>query len=150
MQNKPKNDRLSGLIIEDTNMMRTTEIQLVHYLKSGMPTADDFKRVTIEIPPLKPNEILVRNQWMSVDPYMRGRMIQRTSYVPPFELNESLQGHAIGVVESSTHSDFSPGDIVSSMNGWQEYFIATGMSLRKSSPTTFHCIIILVSSVCQD
>ena len=73
-------------------MTSSTEIQLVDYLKSGMPTLDDFKQVTTELPSLKENEVLVKNQWMSVDPYMRGRMIQRKSYVPPFELHEPLQG----------------------------------------------------------
>jgi NADPH-dependent curcumin reductase CurA len=61
---------------------------------------------------------------MSVDPYMRGRMIDRPSYVPPFELGKPLQGGAIGEVVASNDAGFQPGDVVSSMYGWREVFNA--------------------------
>ena len=73
---------------------------------------------------------------MTVDPYMRGRMVNRQSYIPPFELNAPLQGQAIGVVESSLHADYSPGDIVTSFNGWREYFVADANELEKIKTDT--------------
>ena len=62
----------------------------------GMPTPEHFALATVELPAPGPGEVLVRNKWMSVDPYMRGRMYDRPSYVPPFAIGEALQGGAIG------------------------------------------------------
>jgi NADPH-dependent curcumin reductase CurA len=76
-------------------------------------------------------EALVRNLWMSVDPYMRGRMYDRPSYVPPFALSEVMMGGAIGVVEKSNDPKLKPGDLVESMNGWREAFIASAAALNK-------------------
>ncbi|MFM9865590.1 MAG: NADP-dependent oxidoreductase, partial [Micropepsaceae bacterium] len=64
----------------------------------GMPTADNFEYVEAPVAEPKDGEVLVRNIWMSVDPYMRGRMIDRASYVPPFQVGQPLQGGAIGQV----------------------------------------------------
>jgi NADPH-dependent curcumin reductase CurA len=61
----------------------------------GMPEASNFEVATVQVPDPGPGEVLVRNSWMSVDPYMRGRMYDRPSYVPPFALGEALQGGAI-------------------------------------------------------
>ncbi|MEO0714995.1 MAG: NADP-dependent oxidoreductase, partial [Pseudomonadota bacterium] len=66
----------------------------------------------------------VRNHWMSVDPYMRGRMYDRESYVPPFQIGELLQGGAVGEVVASGHPDYAVGDLVQSMAGWREGFTA--------------------------
>ena len=62
----------------------------------GVPRKDNFELVTVEVPEPGPGEFLVRNIWMSVDPYMRGRMRDRESYIPPFRLNEPLDGGAVG------------------------------------------------------
>lgn len=96
----------------------------------GMPTTEHFALTTVSIPEPKAGEVLVKNLWMSVDPYMRGRMVDRKSYVPPFALNEALSGGAIGEVVESSHPDFPVGTQVSSMNGWREYFTSTGADLQ--------------------
>ena len=103
------------------------------HLKSrpqGMPTTEDFALTTVSIPEPKAGEVLVKNLWMSVDPYMRGRMVDRKSYVPPFALNEVLAGGAIGEVVESFNPNFPVGTHVSSMNGWREYFTSTGEELQ--------------------
>ncbi|MCI4645630.1 MAG: NADP-dependent oxidoreductase [Hyphomonadaceae bacterium] len=90
----------------------------------GMPKESDFGFVdTVASAPAE-GEIQVRNSWMSVDPYMRGRMIDRESYVPPFEIGKLMQGGAVGRVTASGHPDFKEGDLVSSMNGWREAWTA--------------------------
>ncbi|MDR7114860.1 NADP-dependent oxidoreductase [Caulobacter sp. BE254] len=88
----------------------------------GEPVHDNFELATVEVAAPGDGEIQVRNLWMSVDPYMRGRMTDRKSYVPPFELGKALQGGAIGEVTASNDPDFKPGDIVSTMFGWREAF----------------------------
>ncbi|WP_164157291.1 NADP-dependent oxidoreductase [Sandarakinorhabdus rubra] len=97
----------------------------------GLPRATDFALASRELAAPGPGEVLVRNTWMSVDPYMRGRMYDRPSYVPPFALGEPLQGGAIGVVEESHSDALKPGDIVSSMFGWREAFVAPAAALEK-------------------
>ncbi|GBF57039.1 putative NADP-dependent oxidoreductase YfmJ [Candidatus Phycosocius bacilliformis] len=87
----------------------------------GTPAAENFELASAESPSPGPGMVQVQNLWMSVDPYMRGRMYDRPSYVPPFQLGEALQGHAIGKVIESGDPDFQPGDIVSHMLGWREY-----------------------------
>ncbi len=90
----------------------------------GMPKSTDFE--VVETPLTEPDdgEIQVTNLCMSVDPYMRGRMVDRKSYVPPFQIGEVLTGGAIGRVVKSKHGDFSEGDHVSSSFGWREAFTA--------------------------
>jgi len=88
----------------------------------GVPAVTDFELATVEVAAPGPGEVQVRNLWMSVDPYMRGRMYDRPSYVPPFELGKALQGGAIGQVVASNDPDFAVGDIVNSMFGWRELF----------------------------
>ncbi len=90
----------------------------------GMPKSSDFQMREASIAAPAEGEIQVRNSWMSVDPYMRGRMIDRESYVPPFQIGETLQGGAVGRVTASNHPDFSEGDLVSSMAGWREAWVA--------------------------
>ena len=70
------------------------EIHLVSR-PDGMPADDDFRLVSRSVPVLGEGEVLVKNLWLSVDPYMRGRMIERASYVAPFALNEVLSGGAV-------------------------------------------------------
>ncbi len=89
-----------------------------------MPTADNFELVSVPVPDPAPGEVQVKNLWMTVDPYMRGRMIDRPSYVPPFKLGEALQGGAIGEVAASNDPRLEPGDLVSTMFGWREVFNA--------------------------
>jgi len=111
-----------------TNIM-SREIQLVSR-PNGMPTADNFTIAQTEIKPLQDGQILVRNLYLSVDPYMRGRMNEGKSYVPPFELGKALEGGAVGEVIESRAPEFKPGDVVTSNFGWREYFIAAPKELH--------------------
>lgn len=96
----------------------------------GMPTHDNFALITTEAAEPAEGEIQVRNQWLSVDPYMRGRMNDRKSYVPPFQLGEPMTGGAVGVVTASAHPDFAVGDAVMSMCGWREAWTAAPETVR--------------------
>ena len=97
----------------------------------GLPGAGNFEIGSVEVGPPGAGQVLVRNRWMSVDPYMRGRMYDRASYVPPFQIGEALQGGAIGEVIESNADGFAPGDMVSSMLGWREAFVAPAAALEK-------------------
>ena len=100
---------------------------------NGIPTEADFTLVRTELEPLKNQEVLVRNLFMSVDPYMRGRMNAGKSYVPPFEMGKPLEGGAVGEVVESLAKEFKPGDAVASNFGWREYFIASPAQLQPVS-----------------
>jgi len=100
---------------------------------TGVPTAANFKLVWTASEPLKDQEVLVRNLFMSVDPYMRGRMNEGKSYVPPFEIGKPLEGGAVGDVIESRAPEFQPGDIVTSNFGWREYFTASPKYLHRVS-----------------
>jgi NADPH-dependent curcumin reductase CurA len=89
---------------------------------AGIPSARDFSLVQRELEPLPDQQVLVRNLFMSVDPYMRGRMNAGESYIPPFEVGNPLEGAAVGEVIESRAEDFKPGDAVTSNFGWREYF----------------------------
>jgi NADPH-dependent curcumin reductase CurA len=110
-------------------MTRAREVQLLHR-PDGMPRPEDFRIVEVDVGTPGPDEVLVKNICMSVDPYMRGRMVERRSYVPPFELGATLTGGAIGRVVASNHTKFAPGDIVESNFGWRELFVAAGSALN--------------------
>jgi hypothetical protein len=86
-----------------------------------------------DLAPLKDGEVLVRNLFMSVDPYMRGRMNEGKSYVPPFQLGQPLDGGAVGDVIESRAPQFKPGDVVTSNFGWREYFVGTPEQLHSVS-----------------
>jgi NADPH-dependent curcumin reductase CurA len=111
-----------------TNLM-SREIRLASR-PSGLPTAADFTLACIELKPLQDEQVLVRNLFMSVDPYMRGRMNHGKSYVPSFELGKPLDGGAVGEVIESRAREFKTGDAVISRFGWREYFIASPKELR--------------------
>ncbi len=98
---------------------------------TGLPSAADFEFGEIELAAPAPGEVQVKNQFMSVDPYMRGRMYDRPSYVPPFQIGKALQGGAVGEVTASNAPDFKVGDMVSSMYGWREGYNAKASDLQK-------------------
>jgi NADPH-dependent curcumin reductase CurA len=100
---------------------------------NGIPIAANFSLPRTELEPLQDEEVLVRNLFMSVDPYMRGRMNDGKSYVPPFELGRPLDGGAVGEVIESRAREFKPGDAVTSNFGWREYFIASPKELHSVS-----------------
>lgn len=86
-----------------------------------MPTLDNFKIVDTDVPQPKEGEVLVRTLYISVDPYLRGRMREGRSYVAPFELGQVIESGAVGEVVESRSPKFQPGDIVSGMFGWRLY-----------------------------
>ncbi|MBK5264417.1 MAG: NADP-dependent oxidoreductase [Alphaproteobacteria bacterium] len=87
---------------------------------TGIPTSANFELVDIPRAPLGEGEIRVRNHWLSVDPYMRGRMNDVKSYVPPFAIGEPMQGGATGEVIESRNEGFAAGDLVFHMGGWRD------------------------------
>jgi NADPH-dependent curcumin reductase CurA len=90
----------------------------------GMPTEDNFEYAEGAVAEPKDGEVLVRNVWMSVDPYMRGRMMDRKSYVPPFQIGQPLQGGAVGqVIATGKSAPFAVGDYLNHMLGWREYAV---------------------------
>lgn len=111
-------------------MTTSREVRLVSR-PVGVPAATNFEVASVTLPAPGPGEVLVQNKFMSVDPYMRGRMYDRPSYVPPFAIGEALQGGAVGVVLESNADGWKKGDIVSSMFGWREAFVAPAAALEK-------------------
>jgi hypothetical protein len=100
---------------------------------TGVPTAANFSLAQVELNPLQDQQVLVRNLFMSVDPYMRGRMNAGKSYVPPFEIGKVLEGGAVGEVVESRAKEFKVGDAVTSNFGWRDYFIASPKELHPVS-----------------
>lgn len=97
----------------------------------GVPTADNFELASRELADPAEGEVLIKNLYMSVDPYMRGRMIDRKSYVPPFQIGEPLTGGAVGEVIASNHEGYGVGEYVVNFFGWQEYALSDGEGLLK-------------------
>lgn len=110
--------------------------QQVH-LKSrpaGMPTHDNFALVTVELPQPAAGEVLVKNLYMSVDPYMRGRMREDAVYAQAYAVNEVMYGGAIGKVIESNDPSLSAGDIVLNQKAWQDRFVAPANTVVKLEP----------------
>ncbi|HET9354840.1 MAG TPA: NADP-dependent oxidoreductase [Sphingomicrobium sp.] len=98
---------------------------------SGMPTPADAELRDIALPPLCDGQVRVANRWLSVDPYMRGRMNDVKSYVPAFQLGEPLEGGAVGEVVESRDPGFKPGDMVLHMAGWRDEAVVPASALNK-------------------
>ena len=97
----------------------------------GLPTADNFALKQIELPALTDGMVRVANRWLSVDPYMRGRMNDVKSYVPPFALDAPMEGGAVGEVVESKDPNFKPGDTVLHMAGWRDEAVLPATALNK-------------------
>ena len=95
----------------------------------GWVTPDNFRVETVDTPVLKDGELLVRNEWLSLDPYMRGRMNEGRSYMQPQALGETMGGGTAGAVVESRHPRFKVGDQVTGFLGWQEYAVSDGTGL---------------------
>lgn len=102
---------------------------------TGKPTETNFAFVEAAMPEPEPGEVLNRTIYLSLDPYMRGRMSDRESYAAPVELGKVMGGSTVSQVVKSNHPQFSEGDFVASYDGWQTYGIAKGETLRKLDPT---------------
>jgi hypothetical protein len=98
---------------------------------SGRPGPEHFRLETVQTPPLKDGQLLVRNHWLSLDPYMRGRMNEGRSYAPPQPLDETMIGGTAGEVVESRHPKFRVGDRVVGLLGWQEYAASDGTGIIK-------------------
>ncbi|AUY51882.1 NADP-dependent oxidoreductase [Streptomyces sp. CB01881] len=101
----------------------------------GWPVPTDFALVEAPVRTPGPGEILVRNAYLSVDPYMRGRMNDVKSYVPPFELGRPMDGGAVGYVVASAAEGFAPGDAVLHGLGWREYATVEAKRAVKVDPS---------------
>ena len=98
----------------------------------GKPTLDDFKIVNEGLPVAKDGEMLLKTVYVSVDPYLRGRMNEAKSYVPPFNLNKPVQSGIIAeVIDSKGCHDFEKGNFLSGNLDWKEYQISNGKGLHK-------------------
>ncbi|TXC70952.1 NADP-dependent oxidoreductase [Sphingomonas ginsenosidivorax] len=97
----------------------------------GMPQHTDFAMITIPDRPLAAGEVRIANRWLSVDPYMRGRMNDVKSYVPPFVLGEPMQGGAVGEIVESNADGFAVGDKVQHMMGWRDEAVVPAAQVQK-------------------
>jgi NADPH-dependent curcumin reductase CurA len=101
----------------------------------GQPAESDFRIEEVPVPEPGPGQFLARVIYLSLDPYMRGRMRDAKSYAPPVELGGVMTAGAVGEVVKSNHPHFKVGDIVEDTLGWQEYAIGPGRTARKVDPT---------------
>ncbi|MDO6507876.1 NADP-dependent oxidoreductase [Colwellia sp. 4_MG-2023] len=115
-------------------MTQTTDINRQILLASrpfGAPVSENFNLVTSEKPTPKANEVLLRTVFLSLDPYMRGRMNDAKSYAEPVGINEVMVGGSVCRVEESNHADYKKGDWVVAFGGWQDYSVINGSELLK-------------------
>lgn len=101
----------------------------------GMPKDSDFNLVETPVPTPAANQFLVRAHYLSVDPYMRGRMNDVKSYAKPVQIGEVMTGGVVGEVIESNHQDYKVGDFVTGQFGWQEYAVSDGVGVRKVDPS---------------
>ena len=100
----------------------------------GAPTPEDFRLEEAGLPEPGQDEVLVRTLWLSLDPYMRGRMSEGPSYAAPVGLGEVMEGECVGEVLASRHPGLAAGDLVAGHGGWQDHFVLPGPRLRKLDP----------------
>ena len=97
----------------------------------GAPTQDNFRLETTAVPSIKDGEVLLRSIYLSLDPYMRGRMNDAKSYAEPVAIDEVMVGATVCQVEQSKHSDYQVGEWVLAYTGWQDYGVSNGEGLVK-------------------
>lgn len=114
--------------------MNAKQIQLKSR-PEGLPNASHFVEAEVTLPEIKKGEFLVKNLWMSVDPYMRGRMIDRKSYIAPFQIGAVLEGGAIGEIIDSNNLEFPVGSKVNSMYGWRSHYVSDGTEITRLPQT---------------
>lgn len=101
----------------------------------GKPTLENFRFEDAPIPTPGEGEVLLKILYLSLDPYMRGRMNAGKSYAAPLEVGDVMEGGTVARVVSSRHPDFAEGDVVLSHSGWQTHALAPGSALRKLDPS---------------
>ena len=102
----------------------------------GAPGLDNFELVRREVPEPGDGEVLMRTRYLSLDPYMRGRMSAAKSYAKPVEVGEPMVGGTVGEIVASRNARFAVGDLVTGFGGWQDYALSSGVGLRKLDPAT--------------
>src|ERR1043165_9830158 len=119
--------------------MSTTNRQILLASRpEGEPTVGNFRLVETPVPALADGQVLVRHHFLSLDPYMRGRMNDSKSYAAPQPLDQVMIGGTVGEVAYSRHAGFKPGDKVVGMGGWQDYAVVDANQpgvLRKADTT---------------
>ncbi|HXC72615.1 MAG TPA: NADP-dependent oxidoreductase [Pyrinomonadaceae bacterium] len=113
--------------------MQNKEIRLASR-PAGVPTLENFQFVDTDVPKPADGEVLVRMLYISVDPYLRGRMRDRKSYVQPFEVGHVIESGAVGEVIESKSPNFEAGDVVTGMFGWRKYDVAKADGLMRVIP----------------
>src|SRR3954453_20618269 len=101
----------------------------------GEPTLADFRLVEAEVPEPGPGQMLLRTVYLSLDPYMRGRMNAGPSYAAPVEVGGVMEGGAVSEVVRSNLPQHQAGDVVVGRTGWQEYALSDGQGVQKVAPT---------------
>ena len=102
---------------------------------TGWVGEENFRLESVETPPLADGQVLVRNHWLSLDPYMRGRMNEGKSYAQAQALDDTMVGGTAGEVVESRNPKFKPGDIVVGYLGWQTYGVTDGVGMYKVDTT---------------
>ncbi len=100
----------------------------------GAPVIENFRLERFALPSVGKGELLLKVEYLSIDPYMRVRMSAEPSYAPPLELGDPMPGHTVGRVLESRHPDFAPGNVVLSYSGWQSHAVTSGAEVRKLDP----------------
>lgn len=101
----------------------------------GAPTAENFRLEETPVPAPSAGQVLLRTLYLSLDPYMRGRMSDAPSYAPPVNIDDVMVGGTVGRVEASQNPDYTVGDLVLSLGGWQDYVLSDGTGLMKLDKT---------------
>jgi NADPH-dependent curcumin reductase len=114
---------------EETPMPTNLQVLLDHR-PTGKVSPANFRLVETPVPTSGPGQVLVRHTFLSLDPYMRGRLSDAESYAKPQEIGTVMGGGTVGIVEASNNPRFSPGDAVVGMGGWQRYSLSDGAMLR--------------------
>jgi len=97
----------------------------------GLPTNENFALREVKLPKLEDGQVQVRNLWLSVDPYMRGRMNESKSYIPPFQIDSPMEGGAVGEIVASKAGGFAKGDLVLHMAGWRDEAVLPAKAVHK-------------------
>src|SRR6478752_3342411 len=98
---------------------------------TGSPSREDFDILEDAIPSPGPGEVVTRTIWLSIDPYMRGRLREQQTYAVAIQVGEVMTGETVGEVIASGHPDFVPGDVVVGARGWQSHIVTPGERLVK-------------------
>src|SRR5262245_15352228 len=118
--------------------MKNLEVRLASR-PTGWVTEDNFAIVESELPAVGEGQLLVKNLWLSLDPYMRGRMNDIKSYAPKVELGQVMVGGTVGEVVESRHPKLAVGEFVVGSLGWQKFAVSDGRGLMKvDSPSSIH------------